>query len=101
MSSIVCSIAYNNFVSKWAYERTRLQKRYKLDLKMNFDTKEIFLIFYGIMRYMRQREFYKKGLELLKATVDTLEDKMRKFDLEIYKKLTFDNVNFLIKRSTS
>ena len=101
MSSIVCAIVYNNFVSKWAYESTRLQKRYKIDLKINFDTKDIFLIFYGVMRYMRQREFYKKGLELLKATVETLEDKMMKFDPQIYKKLTFDNVNFLIKRSTS
>jgi len=59
MSSIACALAYNLFISKWAYEHTRLEKRYKLDLKINFDSKEFFLIFYGLMRYMRQREFYK------------------------------------------
>ena len=94
MSSIACALAYNLFISKWAYEHTRLEKRYKLDLKINFDSKEFFLIFYGLMRYMRQREFYKQGLELLKATVENLEDKMIKFDKDIYNKLTFDNVIF-------
>jgi len=92
MSSIVAAIEYNLFVAKWAFEKVSFGKRYKLKMNLEFSRRDTFCIFYGIMTYLRLREFNRKGMDILTTSIEGFGKKLKLFDREVYDELTDNNV---------
>lgn len=92
----------NKLVSVFGAEEDKAPKKVynpfkDIDFTLEFNEKECFYIFYGLMKYSNQRRYFNLGLDYLQKTIAEFELYLSHELPEVHKKMCYDHdVNFFL-----